>query len=209
MALSAAIPQSSPTISMVMTSLSASRGRGPGRRGGPPAAFNSSSTVQNTTSRSSCGGMAVPPSDRSGWHRRSEGGRLPFSRPKELAHGVDPFLPAPAEPLDADRVLGDEHVLTQRWNPTVVGELPAPVARLGRGGEDLDDDVRVEQRVDLVVFELGFPAEGREVGIGVEAGCVHADAHIAHIRLAWPVLELRADLPNEVPHDQAMLAAGP
>jgi hypothetical protein len=63
----------------------------------------------------------------------------------------EPLVTLTGVSLNADPILGDEHVLAQGCQPAVTRELMASVVGLGRRRKDLDDDGRVEQRVQFAV----------------------------------------------------------
>jgi hypothetical protein len=71
----------------------------------------------------------------------------------------------PAEVLDERLFRGHEHVLLEGVDSPVVGELLAPIVALGRVGEDLDDDLRIEHAVAHLVPEDWRAADDRDVGV--------------------------------------------
>ncbi len=123
--------------------------------------------------------------------------------------GQHPVLAPPREVLHPDPVLRHQHVLPQRLQPPVVGELLAPVVALGGLGQNLHDQRRVEQRVHVPVLEARLPADRHHVGVRVEPGAAHLDAHVADVRLARPPAQLRAQLGEHVPRHQVVCAARP
>jgi hypothetical protein len=53
--------------------------------------------------------------------------RLEPERPFDLIPGrQEPLIPLPGESLDPDLVLGDQDILSERFDPPVLGELLAP-----------------------------------------------------------------------------------
>ncbi len=108
----------------------------------------------------------------------------------------------------ADLVLGDENVLAQRVETAVVRELLSAIVCLGRLGEHLHDDHRIEKRVDVRVFEARLATDGDDVRIRVHPRGADPDAHVADVRFADPTSHLRSDLTVHVTGDQIVAPAG-
>src|ERR1035437_3664 len=81
-------------------------------------------------------------------------------------------------------------------------ELAYTVVDLGGGGEYLDDQAGIEQRITRFIEELRFAAYHNGVRIGVQAGCGHADAHVVHVCPAGALAELLAKLSGQIQDDQ-------
>ena len=68
--------------------------------------------------------------------------------------------------LDPVPVLGDQDVFLQRLQLAVVVELLPAVIRLGRGGEHLDDQRRVEEGILVAIIESLCATDDHDIGIG-------------------------------------------
>jgi len=82
--------------------------------------------------------------------------------------------------LEHRRVLTHEHVVAQRGDAAVAGELAPAVPVLGGVGVHLDEHERVRQRVDIVRVVLDAAARDRRIGVRGEPGGPHA-----HPRVDW------------------------
>jgi hypothetical protein len=118
----------------------------------------------------------------------------------------EPLVTLTGVSLHADPVLGDEHVLAQGCQSAVTRELVASVVGLGRRRKDLDDDGRVEQRVQFAVFESQLAADDHDVGVRVQAARTDVDAHVVDVGLAGTIPELRTDFAAYVERDQVVAA---
>src|SRR5262249_24233981 len=78
-------------------------------------------------------------------------------------------------------------------------ELHASVVGLGRWREHFDDQRRIEEHVAVLVQKLWLAANDGHIRIGEES-CADADFHDARRALTGPVLQLRAELLNELPN---------
>jgi hypothetical protein len=96
----------------------------------------------------------------------------------------NPLVTLPSVTLHAYLVLSDEHIFAQRLEAVVMSELLAPIVRLGRGGEDLDDDGWIEKRIRFAVLALRVAADGHDVGLPVKPGRTHQDPHVDSVDLA-------------------------
>jgi hypothetical protein len=104
-------------------------------------------------------------------------------------------------------VLRDEQVVGQRLDELVALELLAAVVSLGRVGQHLDDDQRVEQRVQLRVLELLFAAGDDHVRVSVVVRAPHLHAHVARVDVAGAVAQLPFQQEDDVRDDAVMSAA--
>jgi hypothetical protein len=86
-------------------------------------------------------------------------------------------------------------------------ELLPAVIGLGRRGEDLGEDLRVEERVPPAVLERGALLHDDDVRIRIEARRAHLEAQARRVHLAGLVGDAPPDLAREVRDDEAVLAA--
>src|SRR5580693_3018276 len=63
------------------------------------------------------------------------------------------------KPLDAAFGLRYQNVLSQRINGSIMGELFATIVRLCGVRQYLDDELRVDQRIKMIVFKPGFATQ--------------------------------------------------
>src|SRR4051812_6078475 len=90
---------------------------------------------------------------------------------RRLGHIERPALIlVPPEDLDPRLVLRDEHVLLQRGDAPVMGELLAAVVGFGAVREHLHQDYRVHDGVGVLWISLETSADDSAVGIGREPG---------------------------------------
>lgn len=73
--------------------------------------------------------------------------------------GEDPAFTVAQVILHAQLVLRDEDVLPKRVDVPVLRKLLSAVVSLGRLGQNLDNERRIEERVDERVFELRLAAD--------------------------------------------------
>ena len=77
--------------------------------------------------------------------------------------------------------LRDQQILLQGGERSVVGEFGAAIMAFGGIGQDFDDQHRIQQGIDSLVFKAGFATGGDKVGVGVHAGLADLDAHVVGI----------------------------
>ena len=63
-------------------------------------------------------------------------------------------------------MLGDQHVLGQRFQLAVMLELPAPVVGFGRIRQHFNDQGWIQQRIQVTVVELGLAADHHHIRVG-------------------------------------------
>ena len=98
----------------------------------------------------------------------------------------------------------DQHVLTQRFQCTIVVELSATIVCPGRWREHLDDECRVEQRIAVVVPERGLAADHHDIRIGEESFAADFDPHHAREYCARALPQLDVQARGDIPYDRDM-----
>ena len=110
--------------------------------------------------------------------------------------------------LDARFVLGDQQVVAQGFQGTVMGELVASVISRRAVRQHFDDDRGIEQGVNVLIFEARFAAGDHNVGVGVQAGGVDLDSHVVDESFARAAVELVAQATGQVESNAIMAATG-
>ncbi len=106
-------------------------------------------------------------------------------------------------------MLGDQHVLRQRFQLAVMLELPTPVIGFGRIRQHFDDEGRIQQRIPLAIVELGLAADHDYIRVGEQSGWTDLDPHGAGVGLTGTFFQLPAKFGNSVDDDEAMRLVDP
>ena len=102
-------------------------------------------------------------------------------------------------------ILGDQDVMFQARDRSVVFKFFPSVVGLGGIGEDFDEHYRVEQNIACIRFKLRLAADDREVWVGVQPSPFDPKFQVARVDSTGLLLELLPQKGTCVKNDQVVI----
>jgi hypothetical protein len=106
-------------------------------------------------------------------------------------------------------LLGHEEILLQRRQGAVMFKLPSSIVILGGFRQHFHEHNRIEEGIDLGVFEDWLLAHDNHIGIGIESRATDLDAHSTGIHFARALLQLGSQFGANIQGNQVVAPTRP